>query len=218
MSARWRAPTWKCLLIACGIGLIGSAPARAQQYKRFESGVFVGGMSVSHDLGTVDNILFTTTGAADNVSFGDLLGFRFSYDFSPNLAAEANYSRAKETFSFRINDDDIGAVDLADQFDATVQNISGNLVGQFPLENGLIPYGTIGFAWVRTDLSSEIGGVTDDSSTGLNLGGGVKYFFTSWVGARFDLRYQIISQGLAFADNAAEPRNTEFTIGAAFRF
>lgn len=205
------------LFLACGIVMLKPSPARAQD-KRFEASAFVGRMSVNHDLGTVSNLLFTTTGAADNVPFGDLWGGRFSYDFSPNLGAEVSYSRTKETFAFTVNDDEVGIVNLGDQFTTTVQNISGNFVAQFPLEIGLIPYGTLGFAWIRSDLDTEVSGVASDSSTGLNFGGGVKYFFTSWVGARFDVRYQIVSEGLAFADNVAGPRNTELTIGAAFRF
>ena len=217
MSVRGRMQGLRFFFLACGIVMLAPNPARAQD-KRFEASGFVGSMSVSHDLGTVSNLFFTTTGAADNVPFGDLWGGRFSYDFSPNLGAEVSYSRTMETFAFTVNDNDVGIVNLGDQFTTTVQNISGNFVYQYPLEIGLVPYGTIGFAWIRTDLDSEISGVTNDSSTGLNFGGGVKYFFTSWVGARFDMRYQIISEGLAFADNIAEPRNTELTIGAAFRF
>ena len=197
--------------------MLAPSPVLSQD-KPFEVGVFVGRMSVDHDLGTVSNIFFTTTGAAENVPFGDFWGGRFSYDFSPNLGAEVSYSRTKEIFAFAVDDSEVGVVSLGDQFTTTVQNISGNFVFQYPLEIGLIPYGTLGFAWMRSDLDTEVGGVANDSSTGLNFGGGVKYFFTEWVGARFDVRYQIVSEGLAFADNVAEPRNTELTIGAAFRF
>jgi len=222
MSGRWPAPGWKLVLFAVGIGVVGPSRAEAQQYRRFEAGAFLGGVSVNHDLGTVSNLFFTTTGQSDNVSFGgDFFGARFSYDFIPNLAAEATYSRAQQTFSFEVVDDiEADNVALGDQFDATVQNISGNVVAQFPLEIGLVPYGTIGFAWVRTNLKNEIAGVTSDSSNGLNFGGGAKYFFPGapWVGARFDLRYQLLSEGLAFGDNLVEPRNTEVTIGVAFRF
>ena len=217
MNARGRIQSVLLFSLACGIIMLTPSPARSQE-KRFEASGFVGKMSVSHDLGTVSNIFFTTTGAAADVPFGDLWGGRFSYHFTPNLGAEVSYSRAKETFAFTVNDGEAEIVNLGDQFTATVQNISGNFVAQFPMEIGLVPYGTLGFAWIRTDLDVEISGVTKDSSTGLNVGGGVKYFFTSWVGARFDIRYQILSEGLAFADNIAEPRNTELTIGAAFRF
>ena len=222
MSSRWQAPGWKLVLLAVGIGVVGPSRAEAQQYRRFEAGAFLGSISINHDLGTVSNLFFTTTGQSDDVSFGgDFFGARFSYDFSPNLAAEATYFRARQTFSFEVVDDvEADDVALGDQFDATVQNISGNVVAQYPLEIGLIPYGTIGFAWVRTGLEKEIDGITSDSSNGLNIGGGVKYFFASapWVGARFDLRYQFLSDGLAFAENSVEPRNTELTIGVAFRF
>ena len=217
MSARWQMQGRPFFFLASGIVMLAPNLAQAQD-KRFEASGFVGSMSVSHDLGTVSNLFFTTTGAADNVPFGDLWGGRFSYDFSPNIGAEVSYSRAKETFAFTVNDNDVGIVNLGDQFTATVQNISGNFMYQYPLGIGLVPYGTLGFAWIRTDLDTEISGVTNDSSTGLNFGGGVKYFFAEWVGARFDLRYQILSEGLAFVDNIAEPRNTEVTIGAAFRF
>jgi hypothetical protein len=179
-------------------------------------------MSIDHELGTVSNLFFTTTGSSDDIPFGtDFFGARFSFDFSPNLAAEATYSRARQTFSLDVVDDlDAGDVALGEQFEATQQNVSGNLVAQFPLEFGLIPYGTIGFAWVRTEPGSEIAGVSSTSSNGVNVGGGAKYFFPSapWVGARFDLRYQFLSEGLAFADQLVEPRNTEVTIGVAFRF
>jgi hypothetical protein len=210
--------------MALGIGWWLPEPAEAQftRYRRFEAGAFLGGMAVDHDLGTASNVFFTATGQADDVSFGtDFFGARFSFDFSPNLAAEATYSRARQTFSYHVLDDlDAGDVMLVDQFDATQQKVSGNLVVQFPLEIGLIPYGTIGFAWVRTEPGSEIAGVTSESSDGLNFGGGAKYFFpgAQWVGARFDLRYQFLSEGLAFGDQLVEPRNTEVTIGVAFRF
>ena len=225
MRSRLRARLGKCLVLAIGVGwaLPDLAEAQFTRYRRFEAGAFLGGMAVDHDLGTVSNVFFTTTGQADDVSFGtDFFGARFSFDFSPNLAAEATYSRARQTFSYDVLDDlDAGDVTLDEQFEATQQSVSGNLVVQFPLEIGLIPYGTIGFAWVRTEPGSEIEGVASESSDdGLNFGGGVKYFFPGapWVGARFDLRYQFLSEGLAFTDQLVEPRNTEVTIGVAFRF
>jgi len=221
MSGRWSVSGWKCLLLASAISWVAPTSAEAQRLRRFEAGFFLGGMSVDHDLGTVSNLFFTTSGQANDVSLGTgLLGARFSFDFSPNLAAEASYYRTEQTFSFTVEDRETGSVDIGDQFDATLQNVSGNLVAQFPLEIGLVPYGTIGFAWVQTDPKNPIGGLDQESSNGLNLGGGIKYFFpgATWVGARFDLRYQLLSQSLAFAGASAEPRNTEVTIGAAFRF
>jgi len=111
-------------------------------------------------------------------------------------------------------------VALVQQFETTAQNISGNAVAQFPLEMGFIPYGTLGFAWVYTDPTGEIEGVTSDWSSGFNFGGGVKYFppGAPWVGGRFDVRYQLLSEGLAFTDQVVEPRNTEVTFGVSFRF
>jgi len=225
VRSRWQARLGrKCLVLAIGVawGLPDAAEAQFTRYRRFEAGAFLGSMSIDHDLGTASNVFFMTTGRSDDIPFGtDFFGARFSYDFSPNLAAEATYSRARQTFSLDVVDDlDAGDVMLGEQFEATQQNVGGNLVVQFPLEFGLIPYGTIGFAWVRTDPGSEIAGFTSESSDGLNFGGGAKYFFPGapWVGARFDLRYQFLSEGLAFADQLVEPRNTEVTIGVAFRF
>lgn len=219
MSRRRWASWW---LLVAGVFWLGASPAEAQRDRRFEAGAFLGGLTVDHDLGSVTNLFFTTTGQADDVPFGtDFYGARFSYDFTPNVAAEATYSRARQTFSFDVLDDrEAEDVALGEQFEATVQNVSGNVVGQFPLRLGFVPYGTIGFAWVQTDPENAIEGVTSEWTNGLNIGGGAKYFppGAPWVGARLDFRYQFLSEGLAFGDRVVEPRNTEVTIGVAFRF
>ena len=199
-------------------------PAEAQftRDRPFEAGFFLGSLSIDHDLGSVSNLFFTTTGSADDIPFGtDFFGARFSADLTPDFAVEGTYSRARQTFLLDVVDDlDAGDVMLGEQFEATQQNISANAVVQFPTEIGLIPYGTVGYAFVKTDPTNEISDVTSDWTRGLNFGGGAKYFYPGapWVGARFDLRWQRLSEGLAFSEPLAEPRNMELTIGVAFRF
>src|SRR3989304_5033721 len=158
MSGRWSVSGGPCLLLASAIGWVPPTSAEAQRLRRFEAGFFLGGMSVDHDLGTVSNLFFTTSGQANDVSLGTgLLGARFSFDFSPNLAAEASYYRTEQTFSYTVEDREAANLDIGDQFDATLQNVSGNLVAQFPLEIGLGPYGTIGCAWVHPDPNHPTG-------------------------------------------------------------
>jgi len=219
-----RRALWSCLLLALGMSWWSPDSAEAQftRDRPFEAGFFLGSLSIDHDLGSVSNLFFTTTGSADDIPFGtDFWGARFSVDLTPDVAVEGTYSRARQTFFLDVADDlDAGDVPLGGQFEATQQNIAGNVVVQVPLEFGLIPYGTIGYSFVKTNPTNEIGGFTSDSSRGLNFGGGAKYFYPGapWVGARFDLRWQRLSEGLAFGDQIAEPRNTELTIGVAFRF
>lgn len=220
MRGGWRALSGKCFLVAVGIGLVGptAAPLGAED-QRVELGAFIGSLSLTYDLGSVSNIFFVTTGEADDVSFGGLYGFRAAYNFSPHIAVEGTYSRADATFLFAVDDEELGAVALGDQFDARLQNFSGAAVVQFPLESGLVPYGAIGFGLQLADPKEEIFGLDSTTGTGLNFGGGIKYFAPSvpWLGARFDIRFQRVSEGLAF-EGTSEPRGFELTIGAAVRF
>ncbi len=61
MSARGRIQGLLLFSLAGGIVMLTPSPARSQD-KRFEASGFVGSMSVSHDLGSVSNLFFTTTG------------------------------------------------------------------------------------------------------------------------------------------------------------
>ena len=188
--------------------------------KKIEVSGFVGGLSMSQDLGSVTDIFQTVTGEANNVSFGKFLGFRASYAFTERLAAEFNFSRGNNAYSFQVNDNTAGRADLGEQFDASQSVWSGNIVFQFPLEIGLVAYGTGGFGRLKQTPTSPVAGIESISGNDFNFGGGVKYFFRNpvWLGLRFDVRFHFVSDGLAFAGNSADPNGTELTVGAVFRF
>ena len=72
--------------------------------RRLEASGFVGGMSISHALGTASNIYMKVTGSAQNVSFGKLYGLRASWAFAENLAAEFNFSSGRIPYTFDVDD------------------------------------------------------------------------------------------------------------------
>jgi hypothetical protein len=208
--------------LTCVLSALLSSESFAQDRKLEITG-FIGGLSISHDLGSATNVYFTATGAAENASFGKFFGARAGYFFSPFIGVEGYLTRGKNSFTYAAVDDrEVGTADLGEQFDATQLSYGGSAILQYPLENGVVPYGTVGFGWQRSNPQNPISGIDDSiSSTDFNLGGGVKYFFEGqnlpWLGVRFELRYHLISDGLAFFESEASPRNTEFTFGGVVR-
>ncbi len=206
-------------VILVGVLSLAFSAASTAQDRRLEVTGFFGGLSIDHDLGSVDNIFFTTTGQADDVEFFKYYGLRVDFNITPYIGIEGNLSRSKNTYSFTVVDDiELDTVPLGDQFDASQVNYGGNLIVQFPLEIGVVPYGTVGAGWQKTTPDQPISGIDTVSGIDFNFGGGVKYFLEGpglpWLGVRFDIRYHMISEGLAFIGNEASPRGTEITIGA----
>lgn len=197
------------------------SPVTSAQERRLEMTGYLGGLSISHDLGAVSNIYFTATGEADNVGFGKYFGFRVAYFFTPNIGVEGNLSRGTNSYVFSVDDNDLGFVNLGDQFDAIQFNIGGSLIYQYPLDNGAVPYGAVGFGRQRNRPENEAEGFESVTGSEFHFGGGVKYFFEEqdlpWLGVRFDFRYHFVTDGLAFHGNDASPRHTEFTFGGVIR-
>ena len=188
--------------------------------RRLEASGFVGGMSISHALGTASNIYMKVTGSAQNVSFGKLYGLRASWAFAENLAAEFNFSSGRISYTFDVDDGELGNVSLGEQFNAKQTVMGGNVVFQYPLEIDLVPYATGGAGYLKTTPWNPVADTVHLSAIDINFGGGVKYFFTRphWLGLRFDLRYHTGTDGLSFAGDDSSPSGTAFTVGAIARF
>lgn len=213
----------RAITIVCAglVGLLVPVASSAQD-RRLEVTGFVGGLSISHDLGSVSNIYLTATGEAESVAFPKYFGVRVAYLLTPFVGVEGSLSRGSNRYTFSVDDRDLDTVSLGDQFDATELNYGGNVVIQYPLDNGLVPFGIAGVGQQRSSTANPIAGI-EETVTGLdfNFGGGVRYFFDEqdlpWLGVRFDLRFHFISNGLAFDGNEASPRHTEFTFGGVIR-
>ena len=180
---------------------------------------FIGSLSQDQSLGTSSNIYQSVSGEATDIDFGKLFGFRASWAFTRNITAEFNFTTGSNTYGFVVDDDEIGTVVLEDQLDADQLNFGGNIVFEIPLGD-FVPYATGGVGILRTSPSGSIEGVEDISATDFNFGGGLKYWFSTWVGARVDARYHTANDGLSFADATDSPttKGFEFTVGASFRF
>jgi hypothetical protein len=191
----------------------------AQDSKRLELSGFVGGMSLSQSLGTSSNIYMTVTGAAENVDFGKLFGFRASWAFSRNVAAEFNASRSKNFYGLDVDDLEVGNVGLQDQFEADQLLLSGGVIVQFPTRLGLVPYGSFGVGRLETKPASPIDGIESVDAIDVSFGGGVKYWVPSlpWLGVGFDLRYHTATEGLTFPGGDSSPTSVEFTAGGMVR-
>lgn len=192
-------------------------PARALTGK-FQVAGFVGMQTIDQSLGSATNIYQTVTGQAENTSFGKLFGFRASWAFRPNLSVEFNFSRGTNAYTFVVDDDEIGRVDLGEQLDATNLNIGGNIVFEFP-KGPFVPYITGGGGLQHTTPGGTISGVETVSTFDFNVGGGLKYWFTAprWLGIRVDARYHSASDGLTFPGGSSSPKGLEFTVGASFK-
>jgi opacity protein-like surface antigen len=220
MSARWAGAMWKTLML---VALFATSVPRSSlaQERRLEITGFIGGLSITQDLGSVDNIYFTTTGAAEDISFGSYIGVRGAVFLTPYIGIEANLSRGTNGYTFTVDDKELGTIDLGEQFEAKQLNYGGSVVFQYSLENGFTPYGTAGLGRQTSDPTSPIAGVESVSGFDFTFGGGVKYFFKGldmpWLGFRFDLRYHFITNGLAFEGSEVSPRHTELTFGGVLR-
>lgn len=192
-------------------------PARKPRDKRFEVTGLIGGLSISHDLGTASNLFFTVSGQAESVGFGKYYGFRGSYRFTPRLHAEGSLVFSSNDFVSTVQDGELGQVNVGEQFSVDQLAFSGNAILDFPLKSGLIPFATVGLGWARMEPQNRIVDIESVGAFDFNLGGGVKYFFNRWVGARFDLRFHLLSDGIAYPGSSTSPKQTEFTVGAIVR-
>jgi hypothetical protein len=195
------------------------APGQRNMPGRLQVSGFVGGMTVDQSLGTATNLYQSVTGAATDISFGNLYGFRASWGFIPNLAAEFNLSSSSNAYTLEVDDLEVGKVDLGEQFRSNQLYFGGNVVYQFPLGN-LAPYVTGGVGLARTTPAEALAGIDRVSALDFNVGGGLKYWFSSpqWLGLRADLRYHRADDGLTFSGDASSPKGWEYSAGASFRW
>ena len=196
-----------------------TAPGQRSMPGRLQVSGFVGGMSIDQSLGTATNIYQSVTGAATDVTFGKLYGLRVSWGFTEMLAAEFNLSGSSNAYTYDVDDLELGNVALGEQFQARSRYFGGNIVFQFPVGN-LVPYVTGGAGLLRTTPKETIAGVDSVSGFDFNVGGGVKYWFSSpqWLGLRGDVRYHTANEGLTFPGGTSTPNGFEFSVGASFRW
>lgn len=196
-----------------------TAPGQGTMPGRLQVSGFVGGMSIDQSLGSTSNIYQSVTGAATDVSFGKLYGLRVSWGFTEILAAEFNFSSSSNAYTFDVDDVELGRVGLGEQFEASQGYFGGNVVFQFPL-GSLVPYVTGGAGLLRTSPKQTISGIESASGFDFNVGGGVKYWFSSlrWLGLRGDVRYHNASDGLTFPGGTSTPKGLEYSVGASFRW
>jgi len=182
--------------------------------KKLELSGFVGGMSLTQELGTASNIYMSVTGAAESVDFGKLYGFGASWAFTRNVAAEFTFSRSTNLYGLDVDDEAIGNVALPDQFEAEQVFLTGGVIVQFPLEVGLVPYGSFGIGQLKTSPTSDIEGIESVTGTDVSFGGGVKYWIPSvpWLGVGFDLRYHTATEGLTFPEGDGSTNGTAYTV------
>lgn len=216
------------LLSTCVLTLASSVLAEAQfevnptapgqsRPGRLEVSGFVGALSVDQVLGSATNLYQSVTGEATNIDFGQLLGFRASWAFTPRLAAEFNISRGSNAYTLTVDDEFVGGVDLGEQFEADQFFLGGNLVYQFPVGN-FVPYATGGAGLLRTTPASALADIDRVSAIDFNFGGGAKYWFSSLLGVRFDVRYHTANDGITFPGGTSSPKGLEFSVGASARF
>jgi len=193
--------------------------AQTSPQKKLELSGFIGGMSLSQDLGTASNIYMSVTGSAESVDFGKLWGFGGSWAFTRNMAAEFRFSRSTNAYSLSVDDEAIGNVGLPAQFEAEQLFLTGGVTFQYPLELGLIPYGSFGVGRLETTPLKTIEGLESVSGTDVSFGGGVKYWIPAvpWLGVGFDLRYHTAAEGITFPDGDDSPTGTEYTISGMVR-
>jgi len=209
----------RALLVLALSAVPGAGLAQTGESKKLELSGFFGGMSLTQDLGSASNIYMSVTGAAESVGFGKLYGFGASWTFTRNVVAEFRLSRSTNAYSLEVDDEEIGNVSLPDQFEAEQLFLSGGVVVQYPLELGLIPYGSFGVGQLRTKPSSSIEGLESVTGTDVSFGGGVKYWIPAvpWLGVGFDLRYHTATEGLTFPGGEDSPRGSEYTISGMVR-
>ena len=196
-----------------------TAPGQRGMPGRLQVSGFVGGMTVDQSLGTATNLYQSVTGAATNVSFGKLYGFRASWGFTPNLAVEFNVSGSSNAYTVDIDDLEVGNVALGEQFRSDRLYFGGNVVYQFPKGN-FAPYVTGGAGLARETPAEPIAGFERVSALDFNVGGGMKYWFSSrqWLGLRADVRYHTANDGVTFPGGTSSPKGWEFSVGGSFRW
>jgi len=209
----------RALLVLALSAVPGAGLAQTGESKKLELSGFFGGMSLTQDLGSASNIYMSVTGGAESVAFGELYGFGASWAFTRNVAAEFRLFRSTNAYSLDVDDDEIGNASLPDQFEARQLVITGGVVVQYPLEVGLVPYGSFGVGRLRTKPTSAIAELESVDGTDVSFGGGVKYWIPAvpWLGVGFDLRYHTATKGLTFPGGDDSPNGTAYTIAAMVR-
>jgi len=150
------------------VGLLAVTPAFAQNDDPaaglYSSGEFVFDAfgSVSYGQSTINNI--TATRVRHDARLGAGVGMAYFIHRNVGIGADA-YSES-----------------LSDSF---VDNVSGSIIGRFPIgESGFAPY-VFGGGGYLFDLGD---------SGYVHLGGGVEYRFTATVGMFFDGRYMFVDK------------------------
>jgi hypothetical protein len=204
----------RALLLLALSAVPAAGLAQTAVTKKLELSGFVGGMSLTQELGTASNIYTSVTGAAESVDFGKLYGFGASWAFTRNVAAEFAFSRSTNFYGLEVDDEAVGSVTLSDQFEAEQVFLSGGVIVQFPLEVGLIPYGSFGVGQLKTTPTNAIEGIESVTGTDVSFGGGVKYWIPSvtWLGVGFDLRYHTANEGITFPGGDDSPKGTAYTV------
>jgi hypothetical protein len=209
----------RALLVLALSAVPGAGLAQTGESKKLELSGFFGGMSLTQDLGSASNIYMSVTGGAESVAFGELYGFGASWAFTRNVAAEFRLFRSTNAYSLDVDDDEIGNAGLPDQFEAGQLVITGGVVVQYPLEVGLVPYGSFGVGRLRTKPTSAIAELESVKGIDVSFGGGVKYWIPAvpWLGVGFDLRYHTATKGLTFPGGDDSPNGTAYTIAGMVR-
>ena len=178
-----------------------------------------GAYMVDHSLGSASNIYQTVTGEAQSIRFGKLFGFRTSWAFTRNLTIEFNLSNGNNVYTLYVDDNEVGSVDLGNQFAVKNLNMGGSIVVELP-RGRFVPYVTGGVGLQRAMPKRRIVGVERVSSFDYNFGGGVKLWLKSprWLGIRMDARYHSTSHGISFTDGTSSPKGIEFTAGVVVNF
>jgi outer membrane protein len=141
-------------------------------------------------------------------------GFRYGYNFTPNLGLELSLGQtATSVTNLATRDTDL---------DLTTLDVDA--VWNFNTGSRLVPYVLAGLGYASTDMDRPIVGtvdgrplaVKDDNGFTLNAGAGLKYFATDRVLVRLEARYRYLDGVL---DRFSDSLNTvETTLGVGWTF
>jgi opacity protein-like surface antigen len=219
MCNRWLGLAGLVALLLCT-----GAPAQAQWWQhKFEVDPFVG-YETPGSFPVVDNTFQVATGdrlrADGTLSYGTFI----DYSLTRNAQVEFSWHRTSPTFNERVFPSTV----YAKAFDSDIDQYQfGLLYMLFGDEHKIRPYiaGGLGFAH-----QSNSGANPSSTKFAYNLGGGVKYMFTSHFGLRGDARFvpirenssiQTICDPFGFCFNAKVGNylnRGNFTAGLVFQF
>ncbi len=152
-------------------------------------------------------------GVAAGFTFARYFGVEVNFDYIPDSELPFNLEEYEDLLGVDVR------VDL--------YGISGNVLLQYPFEDIVTPYFTIGYGVIGANARADIGGEKPEAwgvATAMNYGFGAKFRVAPWISIRGDMRWYDLNLtvdediGDLLPEAVSNPKLSRMSVGVSFNF